>query len=122
MNGIEDYIPDLAKLLGVEPSTALLIVGLLIALMNLGGRLIPDDATGWLGFVRKICKLVGLYASNRITSKLTVNKIAETTVPIVNELGEQIERVKAFRTEEHTSELQSLMRISYAVFCLKKKK
>src|SRR3546814_16663039 len=28
----------------------------------------------------------------------------------------------ATRSEEHTSELQSLMRISYAVFCLKKKK
>src|SRR3546814_2010519 len=30
--------------------------------------------------------------------------------------------VPALRSEEHTSELQSLMRISYAVFCLKKKK
>src|SRR3546814_5458265 len=30
--------------------------------------------------------------------------------------------VSAWRSEEHTSELQSLMRISYAVFCLKKKK
>src|SRR3546814_3685609 len=30
--------------------------------------------------------------------------------------------VAAQRSEEHTSELQSLMRISYAVFCLKKKK
>src|SRR3546814_5306397 len=29
--------------------------------------------------------------------------------------------VPTFRSEEHTSELQSLMRISYAVFCLKKK-
>src|SRR3546814_8664239 len=29
---------------------------------------------------------------------------------------------KVKRSEEHTSELQSLMRISYAVFCLKKKK
>src|SRR3546814_3816359 len=29
---------------------------------------------------------------------------------------------RTFRSEEHTSELQSLMRISYAVFCLKKKK
>src|SRR3546814_2275616 len=28
----------------------------------------------------------------------------------------------SWRSEEHTSELQSLMRISYAVFCLKKKK
>src|SRR3546814_10551061 len=30
--------------------------------------------------------------------------------------------IHSFRSEEHTSELQSLMRISYAVFCLKKKK
>src|SRR3546814_2576197 len=39
----------------------------------------------------------------------------------------QADRPRSFRTpfirsEEHTSELQSLMRISYAVFCLKKKK
>src|SRR3546814_1928695 len=33
-----------------------------------------------------------------------------------------VERSLAVRSEEHTSELQSLMRISYAVFCLKKKK
>src|SRR3546814_8071511 len=31
-------------------------------------------------------------------------------------------RTRAMRSEEHTSELQSLMRISYAVFCLNKKK
>src|SRR3546814_5760667 len=36
-------------------------------------------------------------------------------------LDEQIFK-PAGRSEEHTSELQSLMRISYAVFCLKKKK
>src|SRR3546814_7383288 len=32
-----------------------------------------------------------------------------------------LQRLKELRSEEHTSELQSLMRISYAVFCLKKK-
>src|SRR3546814_1379646 len=32
------------------------------------------------------------------------------------------DRAAPIRSEEHTSELQSLMRISYAVFCLKKKK
>src|SRR3546814_1847007 len=32
------------------------------------------------------------------------------------------EEAREIRSEEHTSELQSLMRISYAVFCLKKKK
>src|SRR3546814_5436437 len=33
-----------------------------------------------------------------------------------------LDRDRVERSEEHTSELQSLMRISYAVFCLKKKK
>src|SRR3546814_6125690 len=33
----------------------------------------------------------------------------------------QVQQVSPVRSEEHTSELQSLMRISYAVFCLKKK-
>src|SRR3546814_10008614 len=36
--------------------------------------------------------------------------------------GKRNGRPKPIRSEEHTSELQSLMRISYAVFCLKKKK
>src|SRR3546814_3316417 len=33
-----------------------------------------------------------------------------------------VQQQRSIRSEEHTSELQSLMRISYAVFCLKKKK
>src|SRR3546814_1552981 len=37
-------------------------------------------------------------------------------------IGQPPEPSEAIRSEEHTSELQSLMRISYAVFCLKKKK
>src|SRR3546814_1861366 len=36
-------------------------------------------------------------------------------------LRRPVESAKYVRSEEHTSELQSLMRISYAVFCLKKK-
>src|SRR3546814_10121025 len=45
-------------------------------------------------------------------------------VPVVLESkkeDEPDETLNAARSEEHTSELQSLMRISYAVFCLKKK-
>src|SRR3546814_10046502 len=36
-------------------------------------------------------------------------------------ISSERERFRPRRSEEHTSELQSLMRISYAVFCLKKK-
>src|SRR3546814_2605989 len=39
----------------------------------------------------------------------------------VRVVGDLAQAIRAQRSEEHTSELQSLMRISYAVFCLKKK-
>src|SRR3546814_3812581 len=39
-----------------------------------------------------------------------------------DELAGELGKPFVERSEEHTSELQSLMRISYAVFCLKKKK
>src|SRR3546814_10830001 len=38
------------------------------------------------------------------------------------QIGTKADAIARRRSEEHTSELQSLMRISYAVFCLKKKK
>src|SRR3546814_9647255 len=41
--------------------------------------------------------------------------------PISSAMTSRLETIES-RSEEHTSELQSLMRISYAVFCLKKKK
>src|SRR3546814_10435800 len=60
-----------------------------------------------------------------------VNKLAvdadNQSVGTVNVYATERVKFSAFsgevrRSEEHTSELQSLMRISYAVFCLKKKK
>src|SRR3546814_6392263 len=52
---------------------------------------------------------------------------AGVDAPLAFGRGDTLDAVNAafefqFRTEEHTSELQSLMRISYAVFCLKKNK
>src|SRR3546814_7597728 len=47
---------------------------------------------------------------------------AAAPAPRVRRASSASARARAFRSEEHTSELQSLMRISYAVFCLKKKK
>src|SRR3546814_7175828 len=51
--------------------------------------------------------------------------LAETADRVGEYLEKGYKAVRAqsgMRSEEHTSELQSLMRISYAVFCLKKKK
>src|SRR3546814_7854747 len=55
--------------------------------------------------------------------------LISTNISCCNSASHRFERVSSpppsystSRSEEHTSELQSLMRISYAVFCLKKKK
>src|SRR3546814_2380907 len=49
-------------------------------------------------------------------------KFREGDAVLVTGSGLSETRDGGYRSEEHTSELQSLMRISYAVFCLKKKK
>src|SRR3546814_3810809 len=47
----------------------------------------------------------------------------DSTLPVtVDDIAYHTACVARGRSDEHTSELQSLMRISYAVFCLKKKK
>src|SRR3546814_8174891 len=55
---------------------------------------------------------------SRLSSFLRYTLINEPTAQVT--LEQEVETLK--RSEEHTSELQSLMRISYAVFCLKNKK
>src|SRR3546814_6970544 len=46
----------------------------------------------------------------------------EASDPVAEDRQRSVLAALIARSEEHTSELQSLMRISYAVFCLKKKK
>src|SRR3546814_3344597 len=64
-------------------------------------------------------ELVGLMqsASDRTVMELLA-RISDRLVDNIDTLAHVMNRG---RSEEHTSELQSLMRISYAVFCLKKK-
>src|SRR3546814_2451222 len=69
-----------------------------------------------------VAEQAGGLAEHRVSDVVRGHRIAvemhanlsrrERRVRVVNQLG---------RSEEHTSELQALMRISYAVFCLKKK-
>src|SRR3546814_1529977 len=53
------------------------------------------------------------------SSSAALRPISELNLPRAQHMNTDM---LPFRSEEHTSELQSLMRISYAVFCLKKKK
>src|SRR3546814_5544757 len=54
-----------------------------------------------------------------ITGRITIPYAAAGLV--IGRTGITVRQISDQRSEEHTSELQSLMRISYAVFCLKKK-
>src|SRR3546814_7860718 len=64
----------------------------------------------------------------RLRERLTILKmevgLSEDVESIISKINDRArpKGQRRFRSEEHTSELQSLMRISYAVFCLKKKK
>src|SRR3546814_10820451 len=59
-------------------------------------------------------RLAAFVRQRRVLAGGQAERAEEATAPF--------DQRAAARSEEHTSELQSLMRISYAVFCLKKKK
>src|SRR3546814_7525173 len=80
-------------------------------------RLTPHIYTG--------CEIVALLtAARRLPPAHTIRPATyETMLGLIAATGLRLsEATKLQRSEEHTSELQSLMRISYAVFCLKKTK
>src|SRR3546814_8800726 len=75
--------------------------------------------------------LTGPYEVFASAKGTEVHLVWKNTDPILSSTGLLLQPTTSFadcppldvlRSEEHTSELQSLMRISYAVFCLKKKK
>src|SRR3546814_7708635 len=71
-----------------------------------------------LGF--GVCEIIGGFIANSQALKAdSLDFIGDGSITLVGLLA--LGWSAASRSEEHTSELQSLMRISYAVFCLQKK-
>src|SRR3546814_7561809 len=58
---------------------------------------------------------------NYVEPKVAMRELTDAEEALIRDHMRSQRGVDAKRSEEHTSELQSLMRISYAVFCLKKK-
>src|SRR3546814_5499656 len=67
--------------------------------------------------VHLMAEMVGL----DVVSAPCLHVLLERHIKLLSERDGTSEHDHTLRSEEHTSELQSLMRISYAVFCLKKK-
>src|SRR3546814_2622987 len=68
----------------------------------------------------RLVQQVSTSAPSGVTKPSPVTTIRRIVIPFVGPCPRK--GPHQIRSEEHTSELQSLMRISYAVFCLKKKK
>src|SRR3546814_2656555 len=79
---------------------------------------IDDGYNGLLGWMWITCAVttIGLVVVTRLALK------ERQYSAVMAATGLLYLAILTARSEEHTSELQSLMRISYAVFCLKKKK
>src|SRR3546814_7462499 len=75
----------------------------------------------WL-FMREKASAVSLSATLIALVGVAIVVQAEMSALVTGFAAADISACTTIRSEEHTSELQSLMRISYAVFCLKKKK
>lgn len=95
---LEVFIPNIAKMLNLDPATVLLFLTGFVTICNLVGRAIPDDAIGALGVIRRICKFLGLYAPNRITSGVSTSDVASAVIHgqvnrIVDSANDTIEEI-----------------------------
>src|SRR3546814_5837318 len=79
-------------------------------------RPVAADLKRWL-----VDGVQGLGPDSPALLDLAAKHVSTVRLQVVKQFGEANASALT-RSEEHTSELQSLMRISYAVFCLKKKK
>src|SRR3546814_9405854 len=84
--------------------------GLVLALLGCGEVHLVEADRRKAEFLREAVRVTG---ANAQVHAARIEALTAFPVDVVT--------CRAFRSEEHTSELQSLMRISYAVFCLNKK-
>src|SRR3546814_2879241 len=78
-------------------------------------------AKEFLGGLNATINCAGILGAGRVLGREAPMPLKNFSTTVMVNLVGSFNVAKA-RSEEHTSELQSLMRISYAVFCLKKKK
>src|SRR3546814_3215884 len=85
------------------------------------GALVVDDALDRLAECRRVAERP-LQRDQRLPQLQQLPQLRHLVHDLLGlEVLQRVELEVYARSEEHTSELQSLMRISYAVFCLKKK-
>src|SRR3546814_2711197 len=108
MRGTDILVATPGRLLDMIDQNALSLAGVEILVLDEADQMLD------LGFIHALRRIVGLLPQKRQTLFFSA------TMPnAIKQLADSYLSNPAQRSEEHTSELQSLMRISYAVFCLK---
>jgi hypothetical protein len=82
---LSTIVPTAAGLLHVTPATLVFWLFVINVAARGLARRIPNDATGFWGFVRQSAAIVGVEVANRVTNDVTVNDVAKaavTTPPI----------------------------------------
>src|SRR3546814_4708671 len=92
-----------------------MVGGLDIAALTAG-----DSTPGWEHRLRALRGRILVLSGDADAGRPLLRDALQALRVLGTEAPAEMEQLQ--RSEEHTSELQSLMRISYAVFCLKKKK
>src|SRR3546814_2228915 len=101
-------LPDIATGLGVSiPAAGLLVSAYALGVM--AGAPLMTLATGRMKRRTLLIALMGIFTLGNLLSAIASDYAMLMAARVIT------------RSEEHTSELQSLMRISYAVFCCTKK-
>lgn len=91
---IINFLPQIAAQLGVAPSTLLFWLWAFTIGSNALARLIPSDAVGTLGVIRKIATITGVYISNRITSGIKADDVQKAAITFP-EMQAKVEEIKS---------------------------
>lgn len=77
---VTQLIPLIANQIGVAPTQLLFYLAVFTTGCNVVSRLIPDDATGWLGQVQRVTKVLGVHVSNRVTEGVKTSDVIKEVV------------------------------------------
>src|SRR3546814_10325225 len=119
-----DEQPHLPRTKGLERGGALRLALVAVDGIGIDARAlqVADDAVGAMLGAREDQRAVDILDLQHMMEQRLLLLLFDEGDLLAHLLGRRRLRRDRDRSEEHTSELQSLMRISYAVFCLKKKK
>ena len=77
---MDQLFDAIVALLNLDAATLMGVLAFVAIVAQFVGRVIPDNKTGILGFIRKVSKVLGLYVSNRLNRNESTSSVAKSFV------------------------------------------